>query len=92
MGDGEPGQLKNRTIAAAGNNGLAAGGTDDVVAITGISAGTATTRFALSPARLAPDVSQHWQDVAELDYTSTTETADLAACMGPDEESDDMEV
>ncbi|MFJ3769595.1 hypothetical protein ACIPQJ_33795 [Streptomyces sp. NPDC090082] len=37
-------------------------------------------------------MAQPWQAVAELDYTSTTETAHLAACVGPDEGSDDMEV
>ncbi|MFF9431268.1 hypothetical protein [Streptomyces sp. NPDC014746] len=37
-------------------------------------------------------MSQPWEDAAELDYTSTTERAHRAACMGPDEESDDMEV
>ncbi|MFG2291718.1 hypothetical protein [Streptomyces sp. NPDC048603] len=91
LGDGDPGHLKNRTIAAAGNNGLAAGGKDHAVAITGIGAGTATIRFDLTPARLGPDTSQPWEDVAEFDYTSTTETVHLAACMGPDEESDDMD-
>ncbi|WP_435191354.1 hypothetical protein [Streptomyces sp. bgisy126] len=91
LGDGDPSHLRNRTITAAGNNGLAAAGTDHAVAITGISAGTATIRFALSPAPLALDALQPWEDVAEFGYTSTTDTARLAACMGPDEESDDME-
>ncbi|WP_426361688.1 hypothetical protein [Streptomyces sp. E-08] len=92
LGDGDPGHLKNRTITAAGNNGLAAGAKDHAVAIAGISAGTAVISFGLSPTRLDPDESQPWEDIAEFDYTSTTETAHLTACMGPDEETEDMEV
>ncbi|ROQ23593.1 hypothetical protein EDD98_7540 [Streptomyces sp. PanSC19] len=91
LGDGDPGHLKNRTITAASNNGLAAGGKDHAVAIAGISAGTAMISFDLSPSRLDPDASQPWEDIAEFAYTSTTETAHLAACMGPDEETDGME-
>ncbi|MGW8361139.1 hypothetical protein ACWGK1_11300 [Streptomyces wedmorensis] len=92
LGDGDPGHLKNRTITAAGNNGLAAGGMDHAVAIAGISAGTAVISFDLSLSRLDPDESQPWEDVVEFGYTSTTGTAHLSACMRPDEETDDMEV
>lgn len=90
--DGDPDHLKNRTITAAGNNGLVAGGQNHAVAIAGISAGTAMISFDLSPSRLDADESQPWEDVVEFDYASATGTAHLAACMGPDEESDDMEV
>ncbi|ROQ23559.1 hypothetical protein EDD98_7503 [Streptomyces sp. PanSC19] len=91
LGDGDPGHLKNRTITVAGNNGLSAGGKDHAVAIAGVSAGTAMISFVLSPSRLGPDASQPWEDIAEFAYISPTETAHLAACMGPDEETDDME-
>ncbi|MFC9398651.1 hypothetical protein ACFTWS_36735 [Streptomyces sp. NPDC057027] len=91
LGDGDPGYLKNRTITEAGNDGLVAGGKDHAVAIAGISAGTAMIGFDLSPSRLAPDTSQPWEDVVEFGYASTTGTAHLSACMGPDEETDDME-
>ncbi|MEV4937385.1 hypothetical protein [Streptomyces zaomyceticus] len=89
--DGDPDHLKNRTITAAGNNGLVAEGKNHAVTIAGISAGTAMISFDLSPTRLDPDESQPWENVSEFNYTSTTGTAHLAACMGPDEESDDME-
>ncbi|WP_306314220.1 hypothetical protein [Streptomyces hydrogenans] len=83
--------MKHRTVTEAGNNGLAADGTNHAVVIAGISAGPALISFDLSPGQLAPDTSQKWEDVAEFEYTPTTGVVHLAASMGPDEESDDME-
>lgn len=66
LGDGDPDHLRNRTITTAGDDGPAAGGTDHAVAITGISAGTATIGFALSPARPAPGPDLHRAAVVSL--------------------------
>ncbi|MEW2350887.1 hypothetical protein AB0904_24850 [Streptomyces sp. NPDC006684] len=89
--DSDLDHLKNRTITAARNDGLAAAATNHLFACAGISAGHAMISFELSPTPLAPDESQSWEDVTELDYTSTLGTAHLTACMGPDEDSDDMD-
>ncbi|WP_405851890.1 hypothetical protein OG361_04130 [Streptomyces sp. NBC_00090] len=83
--------VKNRTVVAAGKNGLVAGGENHAVALAGISAGTAMISYDLSPEQLAADDSQQWEEAVEFDYTSTVGVTHLAASMGPDEESDDME-
>ncbi|MEV0095132.1 hypothetical protein [Streptomyces sp. NPDC050738] len=59
--------LKNRTITAADNNGLAAGGNNHLYVIAGISAGRAMISFDLSPTPLDRDQTQAWEDVTELD-------------------------
>ncbi|GHA42932.1 hypothetical protein GCM10010329_77300 [Streptomyces spiroverticillatus] len=84
-------RVKNRTVSAAGNNGLVAGGVDHAVALAGISAGPAMISFDLAPDPLAADSSRPWEDVAAFDYTSTLGVTHLATAMGPDEESDDLE-
>ncbi|MFF0476630.1 hypothetical protein [Streptomyces sp. NPDC004284] len=91
LDDGDLDHVKNRTVTAAGRNGLVAGSENHAVVLAGISAGTAMISYDLSPERLAADDSQEWEEAAEFDYTSTTGVTHLAACMGPDEESDDME-